>query len=914
MREACDPKTGERKVKSITYKKVGCQCVKDVNVAIESCACPPPRVVREKCKPGMKFAKTIEYKYELGNEQLKKCRKITNLLREDPCECPMPGKEEKCENGVIIIRKSNPQMMERNGITYCDKRYETKEKVVNCIFPDTKSQTKTITSSPCQNHIRELHVERLFLNKATCSCKKIVRKMLEACDCEALNSEYTKCHKGIKSSGCQAANEQGVGKESITVTEFTLERCRCIKRSRNFERICKAPEPVIKKHCIPDKGIVVEIKRVFTINQAEVRFSYFFTKCPAAKEWRSDCVEGYLTLKRQEYQLIDGKCVSRASSLKVRCACPKPFDRKYCDGEGNWVKCLSQFRYNPEGQGSCELLKQCTRWPKKCPEPRKIVRSGCSSENGYRKSLYLETYQLNKKDCTCSKHVSKTWTEFCKCDHLDTVSHKCLNERKLVTTVKHTLKSGQCIPTKVETIKEFNCPSPKVSTLECIRDKRDANYGHKMRTIQYFVREHCRCVPKIKIERKVCDCSLLAEPFLTKKCVNDTLLQVKKHMHYFNNDKCVPGTVNHWLRIKCDIKDRSLIGTDGRATKVIFSACKPGEGGHFYRVKEVLTPVVRNCKCVWQLMHKSLELCQCRPDAVKMVCRREGTELLQVSESFILVEERGARKCNAKTDVKVLSFCSPNAPLGKWFIVSEGVCNPQTCKRQLEVKGLVKKDCKCQIERTTISESCCCPQKQGETKQCLPGNILQTNYFTFKLAARDMDPETGAIGKTSFCQKVVRSLKTQVDCAGVKPKVEMTQCADKFRLAKVYSFEAANCQCRFNEPHTFRIPCGCPEKVLIVRGNCANDGYAMDQLMVLAPEDSSFDQGRIQCKPIKLLSFRRRCSCQEPQTIARCVSDSHNAHYKEIVRTSYQFDETNNNCIRKSDTEKQLISQFLSRP
>lgn len=87
-------------------------------------------------------------------------------------------------------------------------------------------------------------------------------------------------------------------------------------------------------------------------------------------------------------------------------------NRVYCDGDGRWVKCNTQYVYNPKTH-ACRLLKHCVRWYDECPRPRNRIASQCNSQTQFKQLIQYVHFVKNKSSCKCNTIVKNEWKEYC---------------------------------------------------------------------------------------------------------------------------------------------------------------------------------------------------------------------------------------------------------------------------------------------------------------------------------------------------------------------------------------------------------------------------------------------------------------------------------------------------------------------
>ncbi|VDN36802.1 unnamed protein product [Dibothriocephalus latus] len=348
------------------------------------------------------------------------------------------------------LRTTTFRLAERDGgrLT-CIREDEVTRIPVTCPV----SAAAKVIATDCQQNRRNVTTFRPVLDPATCSCLVRQETRTEACDCEKKNFMRVACagnalivsigefsslpgdrHCTIKASqktepidcprneeivnpgtGCSVEMKGGLYRAEIRRWQ-EVENCRCVPRQKILHSLCSCQKPQTVEVCEDHSKLIVERLVFHRIGDRCMPNHQIINReipCPEQKVWASPCSQEFRTVRVVFYKLLNQTCVRFTKALRQRCACPQPIRRLYCDGEGRWVKCLTEFLFNNEAK-TCRISKQCVRWTPVCPPRRRITLASCTESTNFMQTLQTVEFSLDQPTCRCRVRKQAPWREFCR--------------------------------------------------------------------------------------------------------------------------------------------------------------------------------------------------------------------------------------------------------------------------------------------------------------------------------------------------------------------------------------------------------------------------------------------------------------------------------------------------------------------
>ncbi|CAH8874187.1 unnamed protein product [Trichobilharzia szidati] len=724
------------------------------------------------------------------------------------------------------------------------------------------------------------------INEGGCCKTRRTQRQFNCANCPPLKVKRTSCYNGQRLKHIMFFIRPWVSSSvqpNECIRKIITRREKCTADYHTSEGECR--DILSHKDCK-----VIKQSGGCQISSYEARNLCAKTCCPPTRRWISECKQNFRYQRTITFKFVNGTCVRQEKIGKQRCGCPQPINRIYCDGNGRWVKCNTQYVYNPKTH-VCRLLKHCVRWYDECPRPTNRIVSQCSAKTQFKHVIQYVNFVRNETSCKCVAVVKNEWTEFCGCDHLNRKVYQCRDN--IIPTIgywKYELVKGDCIPKRMKYSKRLNCPKPTVQNYPCDNDPKSPNRGYKVSKIQHFVGQNCSCIPKVKVERKICNCSLIHPQVVSKRCENNNLLLMRRRFSTLMRDKCLHSEAVYKKPINCKPLKRINVGK-----------CQIGPDSIWTQKIDELILTAVNCQCVWRVKHSEKKICKCPNPVKKQRCINNGQQLMHIITTFNLEGD----KCKAsQQEIEV----DPCAHIRKDFsrrpLFHIGKCDPTTCKAKRSDYRFSVKNCQCQILQKVTDEICCCPKPLKKQPVCNhQKNIIVQKQTHFSL----ITPTNNTQSFKSYCQPKSSQISIQVKCGQKFQRIRVKPCDGEFHHITVLKPIVENCTCRQKILQNLKIRCGCPTAVRHIPGACINQ-WALHKWVglksVATGGENPYQVTEKSCKPEILEQRRIRCACPPVQVFKKCFK--HNL--LSIQRVNYKLNQRLNNCeMYKTKEFKRLI-------
>ncbi|KAA3678695.1 uncharacterized protein DEA37_0010304, partial [Paragonimus westermani] len=900
-----------------------CRCRKQAKVQFEACDCAHLDRVHQDCRNGVMFIVKESYNFKPG---INHCIKST-IRGVHPVVCS--EKPEMFPTGGCSIRKPNgifrPEEIRWQEVVNCKCVVKRKQSLRLCACPEP------IVSRRCLDTVN-FAVYRTRFTKVMNKCvptQDVVTTEVRCFEPAKIVGEST-CEANERTS---TSNSGPSCVKYIKVAVQQVKECQCRTHLLSVKQRCCVPEPKIERHCDSVRSAWITTFTNFTLAHGKVLFSsdnlvirdripkvareqqvqpvacprpkvhemcdpktglWFRSvtrfvpkacvckpvrlvkrgkcKCPPRRESFTECAHNFQHHVVETFELIDGKCVLRRTSNRVRCACPKPVRRLYCDGEGRWVKCYTQFVLNPSTV-TCRLRKHCIRWHQECPQQRTEVASECTADTGFKQTMQRVQFVVNPQTCKCEPKALKEWTEMCACDHLNRHFVRCDNGLILFKKLTNQLSSGDCIPKWHQKAKLPVCPRPIVRIRACDRNPNSPTRGLTLKLVKSFVPRNCKCVKVNRIFKKICDCKLLHKSEQTVQCRDERISYVKQLFWNLHRNKCIPGVAIYTKRTACKPEHKVRVGS-----------CIVSPDGVGRETVVRLERNIANCKCVWKVTHTMQRICKCPKAKLTRRCASDGKHILETLVTYHL----SGNKCHKMEKHSERNPCAkPGILPNPSFKLHQ--CNPVTCIQERLQYRTVVKNCLCVLQTLRIRDACCCPRPARPMIRCDPTR----NLLMYKETQFQLRPAIGL--RRAYCQPTLRLKTIGVNCGQKMQRIRIKRCDGMFQKVLILQPLVENCVCKEKVYREVKIRCGCPQKIRYLPGDCVNQ-WADDKWVGLRAvpvgQTTSLRINKVTCQSFVVEKRRRRCDCPKPTKTVDCERGS----FRITYLTTYKLNKDLNNC------------------
>ncbi|KAF6776947.1 hypothetical protein AHF37_03974, partial [Paragonimus kellicotti] len=496
----CNPVTCNA-VETITRnKRVGCRCVRQVQHVPGKCCCPSPRTEQNclsKESPVLLIKKTSyrldqnrrfcipqvdQFKKEVECEErqahvLKRycdrqlCHPVTLYRRVVRRQCQCGNMVRRVVNRMVLCSEK-PEVFPTGG---CSIRKS------NGIFRPEEVRWQEVVDCKC--------VVKREQSLRLCACPEPVvsRRCLDTINFAVYRTRFTKViNKCVPTQDVVTTEVRNIIVLQVLFSSDSLvirDRIPKVVREQQVQPVA-CPRPKVHEMCDPKTGLWFRTVTQFVPKACACKPVRLVKrgkcKCPPRRESFTECAHNFQHHVVESFELIDGKCVRRRTSSRVRCACPKPVRRLYCDGDGRWVKCYTQFIFNPSTV-TCRLRKHCIRWHQQCPQERTEVASECTADTGFKQTMQRVQFVVNPRTCNCESKALQEWTEMCGCfEPAKIVGESTCEANERTRTTNPGPSCVKHIKVAVQQVKECRCQTHVLS-----------------------IKQRC-CVPEPQIERH-CD-------------------------------------------------------------------------------------------------------------------------------------------------------------------------------------------------------------------------------------------------------------------------------------------------------------------------------------------------------------------------------------------------------------------------
>ncbi|CAH8586237.1 unnamed protein product [Schistosoma turkestanicum] len=826
---------------------VNCKCVIKRRQILRLCACPKP-TIKKQCLDTVNLAIYKNKFVNIGGQCIPDQEVITT--------------ETRCQEKAQIIDRST-----------CEKQPLDKFDLSKPPCLETlKISVPTVVNCQCQ-------LKTIQIQRRCCTSPPKVKQI-----CDPVKGRWVKVVESyVLSTGSI------LFKRDDLIVYDQIQKAT----SEQQDQTVVCPQSVSYENCDRRTGLLTSVKTYYKRIGCECKPIKEIKRgkcgCPPRRQWISQCKQNFRIRRTISYTFLNGTCIRQQQFGKQRCGCPSPMNRIYCDGDGRWVKCNTQYVYNPKTH-ACRLLKHCVRWYDECPRPTNRAVTQCNLQTQYKQLIQYVHFTKNKSTCKCDAIVRNEWTEYCGCDHLNRKVHRCLNHNTpIVDYLKYTLIKGDCVPKRLKYFTQLNCPRAFAQHYPCNNDQDSPDRGYSISKIRYFVTENCQCIPKEKIIRKLCNCTLIYPQMVFKRCYNNNRLLIRKKFSTLVNGKCLPSEAVYKKPINCQPLRRISVGQ-----------CQIGpDDVGIQRIDELRLTTIK-CHCKWRIKRSHRKICKC-PDPVKNVqCYNNGRQMKQITTIYSLDDNR----CKASEQVLEIDPCARvKTVFSRRPMFQIGECNPVTCKAiRVDYRFFVE-NCQCKTQKKVTNEMCCCPKPITNQTICDPNtNIIIHKQIHYSLIVPTFNTEAFK----SYCQPRISQISVQVKCGENLQRIRIKPCDGEYHIVGILKPIVENCVCKQKIIHRQKIRCGCPTAVRHVPGKCINQ-WAVHKWIGLnaVPTgiNNSFQITEKSCKPVVMEERRIRCSCPPMQVFKKCLNHS----LLVIQRVNYKLNKELSNCERYNTKEfKQL--------
>ncbi|KAG5443902.1 hypothetical protein CSKR_202890, partial [Clonorchis sinensis] len=909
-----------------------CECRNQARVTFEACNCHLKNRVHQDCKNGVLLVSKELY---TSKPFVDHCI-ITTTRGVHPVVCK--GRHEIVQTSGCTIQKDNglfhSEEVRWQQVENCQCITRRKQTLRLCGCPEPQLTKR------CLDTVSMAVYKTTFIRIADeCVPSQEVLTSEVRCTDPAKIVERSTC----ETAGVDPSTNSLPGCfETFQVAVRQVEDCKCVEKLLSVRRRCCTPEPVVTRQCDMTRGAWVTTLKKFTLVPGKNLFELgsvvirdhvlnvvreqqdqrvvcpepkvhencdaqtgLWTRtvtrfemanchcipmrqvergrcqCPPPRITETECKNNFRLRISDSYELINGKCVQRHDSKRIRCGCPKPVRRVYCDGEGQWVKCYTQFLLNPAAS-TCRLVKHCVRWYQDCPKDTTRVSVACSAQTEFKHTLQRVRFVNNPKTCHCDPQILDQWTEMCQCDHLKRKWLRCKLGLIEIKQLTHHLENGDCVPKMVKHVKLPVCPKPHVHIRACDRNPNSPMKGWILKAVDTYHVRNCQCVRKRRLIKKPCDCNLIHPPRHARRCEEPAILHIKAIFWTQTEEKCIPGFAIYTKHIKCPTE-----------RKLRLSPCVEGMDGIGRRLVEQIEQHVEHCECVWKVVVTQHRICKCPPPKHSKECVDGGKAILRTLIAYTLKDDMCAPIQRQIKENPCERQELPPVPPDQ-----TGRCNPLTCSTERIHYQRVSVNCNCITQRVVIKEACCCPRPSKPVLRCHTArNVMlhQQAFYQFKPAMGE---------QRAHCLPVMHVKSIAINCGPKLQRILVKKCDGEFHRVMIIRTVVENCLCKQRPTKELRIRCGCPRVIRRLPGPCINQ-WANDRWIgfqaVVVKRSNLLKVNRVKCKPVIFEQKQRRCACPEPTEAVECEGGKLRVKY----RTIYKLNEELNNCekhvFRKED-------------
>ncbi|KER24461.1 hypothetical protein T265_07887 [Opisthorchis viverrini] len=562
-----------------------CECRNQARVTFEACMCKGRHEIVQTSGCTIQKDNGLFQSEEVRWQQVVNCQCVTRrkqTLR--LCGCPEPQFTRRCLDTV------NMAVYKTTFIRIADECVPSQEVVTNevrCTDPAKiveRSTCETAEVDPSTNSLPGCFETFQVAVRQVEDCKcveKLVSVRRRCCTPEPVVTRQCDMTRGAwvttlkKFTLVPGKNLFEIG--SVVIRDHVLN----VVREQQDERVV-CPEPKVHENCDAQTGLWTrtvtrfEMVNCHCIPMRQVERGR--CQCPPPRITETECKNNFRLRISDSYELINGKCVQRHDSKRIRCGCPKPVRRVYCDGEGRWVKCYTQFLLNPAAS-TCRLVKHCVRWYQDCPKDTTRVSIACSAQTEFKHTLQRVRFVNNAKTCHCDPQILDQWTEMCQCNHLNRKWLRCKLGLIEIKQLTHHLENGDCVPKMVKHV-------------------------------------------------KLPDCDLIHPPRHARRCEEPAILHIKSLFWTPSEGKCIPGFAIYTKHIKCPPERKLRLGP-----------CVQGTDGIGRRLVEQIEQRVEHCECVWKVMATQHRICKCSPPKHSKECVDGGKAILRTLIAHTLKDD-----------------------------------------------------------------------------------------------------------------------------------------------------------------------------------------------------------------------------------------------------------------------------------
>ncbi|CAH8641080.1 unnamed protein product [Heterobilharzia americana] len=438
-----------------TLDKKTCECKSQVKIEYEKCGCEKDNRVTESCQNGVRVTnkEIVVFSQSLGRcvksnvrsvhpvvcatkhqvikssgcaierqdgiyqseeirwEQVLNCKcvvKRRQILR--LCACPKPSIEKQCLDTVNLVVYKNTfmhiggQCLPNQEVVTTETRCQEKAQIVERSTCEKQPMDKSDITRPVCLETLKISVPTIV----NCKCKpKIIQIQRRCCTSEPKVKQIC---DSVRGRWVKVIEKYVLAPGSILFKRDDLVVYDQIQKvtSEQQDQTVVCPQSVSYENCDRKTGLLTKVKTHYKRIGCECKPVKEITRgrcgCPPKRQWISECKQDFRYRRTILFKQINGTCVRQEKIGKQRCDCPKPIDRVYCDGNGRWVKCTTQYVYNSKTH-VCRLLKHCVRWHDECPRPTNRIASPCNLQTQFKHLIQHVQFVKNRTSCKCDAVV-----------------------------------------------------------------------------------------------------------------------------------------------------------------------------------------------------------------------------------------------------------------------------------------------------------------------------------------------------------------------------------------------------------------------------------------------------------------------------------------------------------------------------
>ncbi|KAL3317405.1 hypothetical protein Ciccas_003938 [Cichlidogyrus casuarinus] len=884
--------TGDFLLKATQQKVVqdGCRCKVEQIESFERPKCLP---IKEKLKvseckadkSGDSYQEHVMAKHE---EDEKNCAcRIVYDRKKILCAVPPKTKTNKeCKNDVIKVTEVLQDIV--NPISGTKERVvkNKEEKTINCEKPKYVNKC-TKDSGPGV-------LETVSFEPKGCEC--IQKKKSHAVDCA--------CNPIKKLVGYGECDKVTCTKKVRYVSKSRTVDGECIEFPITRTEKCCCPSPLREVKCDAEKGLVVEVETTYKLRNGEcvsdVKRSKNPIKCAPKVEVKSQCsTNGIATLTTYENKHRGCSCQMMPVETKIgNCKCAPPKTTVKCDQKGS-RKIITTISENLKNM-ICLKEEIVTYQPVKCNKVVTETPEKCNKQKGTKKTI-VETTELTE-DCEC-KTKTRSIETLCDCGKPEAPKENCDPKTGVIESVSFDVlkNNGHCKSAKKVNSRTLIClPLVWTPVPSDTCDHRILEKGY---------RDGCQC--KVKREKQPCDCECLPKK-PTYKCASNGNFMIKRTYEVHKEQcKCVYTHYELPIPVYCPVNVETFGKCDTKT-------CIQHKNTHFHEVVQ--------CKCV-KKTKSTPQACCCRAGEIKLSCEKSFGLKQVTQQTPILMDgkclshERRVEtkidcdKLNAKLGGCVASgICSSKGTQEHTCLTyepckpskrTEGVCNPVTCKKEIELSNFYQSGDKCIEEKSIKSYDCCCTERGNQTDSCEANKLIsRASYFTF-------DKTKGTCVKHMTTKDVTPTCDTTYTNKGPCEKCKQA----------IYTtvFERINCECKKRTFVSGYAKCCCSDKMElkekcldkksevttkreILKGDQCHPLKTTTTSRIICPKDEIFNSPcdlKLCQQALKVVSYKLKgCLCQMHVELyhSKCCSNKDGYAYHicdkktgEIIELAVQY-------------------------